>query len=61
MLEEAKKRDHKKLGRELDLFFFEETAPGMTYWLPKGLTVYNILYDYVREINQKYDYRKIMV
>jgi len=37
MLEEAKKRDHKKLGRELELFFFDETAPGMTYWLPKDL------------------------
>jgi len=60
ILEEAKKRDHKKLGKELDLFFFDETAPGMTYWLPKGLVVYNKLYDYVREINKKYDYQEVM-
>ena len=41
LLEEAMKRDHRKLGKELDLFFFDETAPGMAYWLPKGFTLLN--------------------
>ena len=49
LLEEAKKRDHKKLGRELELFMFDETAPGMAYWLPNGLTLYNTLYTFARE------------
>ena len=49
MLEEAKKRDHRKLGKELDLFMFDETAPGMPYWLPKGLKMYNALVDFWRE------------
>lgn len=60
MLEEAEKRDHKKLGRALELFFFDETAPGMTYWQPKGFIVYNTLYDFVREINKKYGYQEVM-
>jgi threonyl-tRNA synthetase len=59
MLEEAKKRDHKKLGRELDLFFFAETSPGMAYWLPKGLTVYNTLYANVRQMYKKYGYQEV--
>lgn len=58
-LEEAKKRDHKKLGRELDLFFFAETSPGMAYWLPKGLIVYNTLYSFAREMYQKYGYQEV--
>jgi threonyl-tRNA synthetase len=60
MLEEAKKRDHKKLGKELELFFFDETAPGMTYWLPKGLTIYNTLYAYTRSLYHKYGYQEVM-
>lgn len=59
-LEEAKKRDHKKLGRALDLFFFDETAPGMAYWLPKGFILYNTLYEFVREINHKFGYQEVM-
>lgn len=59
-LKRQKKRDHKKLGRELDLFFFEETAPGMTYWLPKGLITYNILYDFARSLYRKYGYQEVM-
>jgi len=59
MLEEAKKRDHKKLGPQLDLFFFDETAPGMTYWLPKGLIIYNVLYDFAREKYKKYGYQEV--
>lgn len=59
MLEEAKKRDHKKLGRELELFIFEDTAPGMAYWLPNGLILYNTLYDFVREKYKKHGYREV--
>lgn len=59
MLEEAKKRDHKKLGPAMELFFWHETSPGMTYWLPKGLTVYNQLYSFVRDKYQKFDYQEV--
>src|SRR5579872_6339078 len=54
MLEEAKARDHKKLGRELELFFFHETSPGMAYWLPKGLILYNELLNFSRNIHKQY-------
>ena len=60
MLEEAKKRDHKKLGKELDLMFFDETAPGMVYWLPKGFTLYNSLYEFTRQMYKKYGYQEVM-
>lgn len=59
MLEEAKKRDHKKLGRELELFMFDETSPGMAYWLPKGLILYNSLFSYARELYSKYGYQEV--
>ena len=49
MIEEAKKRDHRKLGKELELFFFDETAPGMAYWMPKGFTMMNTLIDFWRK------------
>lgn len=55
-LEEAMKRDHRKLGRELDLFFFDETAPGMAYWLPKGFTMLNTLISFWRELHRKEEY-----
>ncbi|MDP3983147.1 MAG: threonine--tRNA ligase [bacterium] len=57
---EAKKRDHKKLGRELELFMFHETSPGMAYWLPKGVIIYNLLIDYWREEHRKLGYSEIM-
>ncbi len=60
MLEEAKKRDHKKLGRELELFMFHETAPGMPYWLPKGVILYNELVAFWREEHKKRDYQEIV-
>ncbi len=60
MLEEAEKRDHKKLGKELDLFFFTETAPGMPYWLPKGLIVFNELLNFSRSVRKSYGYTEIM-
>ena len=46
--EEAEKRDHRKLGRQLDLFHFQEEAPGMVFWHPKGWTVYRALEDFMR-------------
>jgi threonyl-tRNA synthetase len=49
-LEEAKKRDHRKLGRELGLFMFHQWAPGAAFWLPKGTTLYNTLANYIRGI-----------
>jgi threonyl-tRNA synthetase len=49
-LEEAKKRDHRKLGRDLGLFIMHPWAPGATFWLGKGTTLYNTLADYMREV-----------
>lgn len=59
MLEEAEKRNHKKLGRELGLFMFHETAPGMAYWLPKGVILYNELVNFWRKEHQKENYLEI--
>ena len=58
LLEEAMKRDHRKLGKELDLFFFDETAPGMAYWLPKGFILFNSLVDYWRSLHKKAGYHE---
>lgn len=60
MLEEAKKRDHKKLGPQLDLFMFHETAPGMPYWLPNGVILYNELVSFWREEHTKRGYQEII-
>src|SRR5258706_3613043 len=49
-VEEAKKRDHRKLGRELGLFTFHQWAPGAAFWLGKGTTLYNTLANYMREV-----------
>src|SRR3989454_7885335 len=49
-LEEARKRDHRKLGRELGLFMFHQWAPGAAFWLPKGTMLYNSLATYMREV-----------
>ena len=49
VLEEAEKRDHRKLGKRLNLFHFDATAPGMPYWLPNGMTVLNELLDFWRK------------
>lgn len=58
LIEEAKKRDHRKLGKELELFMFDDTAPGMPYWLPKGLKVYNALVDFWRKEHEKRGYQE---
>ena len=60
MLEEAAKRDHRKLGRELDLFMFDPVAPASPFLLPKGATVYNLLIDYVRELYRQYRYQEVV-
>lgn len=56
--EEAKKRDHKKLGKELELFFIDETAPGMPYWLPKGMKMLNTLISFWRNIHEEAGYQE---
>ncbi|MBI4033314.1 MAG: threonine--tRNA ligase, partial [Candidatus Blackburnbacteria bacterium] len=58
-LEEIKKRDHRKLGRELELFMFHETAPGMPYWLPNGLIILNALVDFWRDYHRASGYLEI--
>ena len=47
-LEEAEKRDHRRLGREMDLFHFQEEAPGSVFWHPKGWTLFQALENYIR-------------
>ena len=47
-IEEAEKRDHRKLGRQLDLFHFQEEAPGMVFWHPKGWSIFRVLQDFIR-------------
>lgn len=59
MLEEAAKRDHRKLGREMDLFHLQEEAPGMVFWHPNGWTVYRTLEDYMRKRLRQADYKEI--
>ena len=59
LVKEAMERDHKKLGTQLDLFMFDETAPGMPYWLPRGWKMYQALLAYSREIQQKHGYTEI--
>ena len=59
MLEEAKKRDHRKLGKELGLFAFRDEAPGFPFYLPKGMVLRNNLIDYWREVHKKWDYVEI--
>src|SRR5207237_8436334 len=49
-IEEAKKRDHRKLGRELGLFTFHHWAPGAAFWMDKGTTLYNTLANYMRDV-----------
>ncbi len=58
-IEEAKKRDHRKLGRELGLFAFRDEAPGFPFYLPKGMVLQNTLIEYWREVHKKWDYLEI--
>ena len=59
MLEEAAKRDHRKLGREMDLFHMQEEAPGQVFWHPNGWTIYTQLQDYMRRKQRAGGYREI--
>ncbi|MHA7886981.1 threonine--tRNA ligase [Roseicyclus sp.] len=58
-LEEAEKRDHRKLGREMDLFHMQEEAPGQVFWHPNGWTIYTQLQDYMRRKQRAGGYREI--
>ena len=58
-MEEAKKRDHRKLGRELGLFMLTEEGPGFPFFLPKGMALRNALLDYWREVHRRYGYVEI--
>ena len=58
-IEEAKRRDHRKLGRELGLFAFRDEAPGFPFFLPKGMVLKNTLIDYWREVHKKWEYVEI--
>ncbi len=59
MLEEAAKRDHRKIGREMELFHLQEEAPGMVFWHPNGWTIYRQLEDYMRGRQKAAGYREI--
>ncbi|MCR9126020.1 MAG: threonine--tRNA ligase [Rhodobacteraceae bacterium] len=59
MLEEAAKRDHRRLGREMDLFHMQEEAPGQVFWHPNGWTIYTTLQDYMRRRQRDGGYREI--
>jgi threonyl-tRNA synthetase len=58
-IEEAEKRDHRKLGKEMNLFHFQEEAPGMVFWHPDGWTIYRLLQEFIRNKLEKYDYKEI--
>lgn len=58
-LEEASKRDHRKLGKQLDLFHLQEEAAGQVFWHPKGWTLYRLIEDYVRKKQAQYGYQEI--
>ena len=59
MLEEAQKRDHRRLGSEMDLFHFQEEAPGMTFWHPRGWIIYKSLREYISRKQQKFGYDEV--
>ena len=60
MMEEAEKRDHRKLGKELDLFSFHTEGPGFPFWHPKGTILYNELKNFIRKENEKRGYGEVM-
>ena len=59
-LEEAKLRDHRKLGKELDLFMFDQIAPAMPFFLPRGAYVYNQLVSYIRSLYEVFGYEEVI-
>ena len=58
-LEEAKRRDHRVLGRQLDLFSFSEMGPGFAFMHPKGMVIWNAIVDFMRQLNDKYGYKEV--
>ncbi|MEN6423783.1 MAG: threonine--tRNA ligase [Phycisphaerales bacterium] len=58
-LEEAKKRDHRVLGKQLELFSFSEMGPGFAFMHPKGMIVWNEMLDFMRQMNRKYGYKEV--
>ncbi len=58
-LEQAERRDHRKLGRQLDLFHMQPEAPGMVFWHPKGWVLYQVIQDYIRERLERHGYREV--
>jgi threonyl-tRNA synthetase len=60
LLDEAKKRDHRKLGRELDLFSFHPIAPASPFFHPKGALVYNLLVSYIRSLYERFEYQEVI-
>ena len=58
-IEEAEKRDHRRIGKELDLFHFQEEAPGMVFWHRDGWTLYTVVERYVRELLDEYGYQEV--
>ncbi len=58
-LEEAEKRDHRRLGKQLDLFHFQEEAPGMVFWHEKGWTVYRLVTEYIRNTLAEHGYKEV--
>ncbi len=59
MLAEAEKRDHRKIGREMELFMFSDFGPGFPFWLPNGMKVYNALKQYWIEMQEQYGYEQV--
>jgi threonyl-tRNA synthetase len=59
-LEEAEKRDHRKLGRDLDLFFVDPIAPGSPFFLPKGALVYNLATNFMRDLYTRFGYQEVI-
>ena len=60
LLELARNRDHRKLGREMGLFFFDPISPGCPFYLPKGLVIFNELIDYMRRLYRRYGYQEVV-
>ncbi len=59
-VKEAMERDHKKIGPEQELFMFDESAPGMPYWLPRGFKMYNAILNFWRDLHERHGYQEIL-
>lgn len=59
-VKEAMERDHKKIGPEQELFMFDESAPGMPYWLPRGFKLYNAILNFWRDLHERHGYQEIL-